>query len=360
MKWESNRAGIRLACHQLTEPDFDRPEDLVSWMGALQAQDYTMSKWAVGIRLKSGSLLQVDKALESGEIVRSHVMRPTWHWVAGEDLRWMLQLTAPRIKKTIDAWVKSGGLVIPENLYTKCNDLIGKMLTGHHSFTREEIETGLGKAGIPTENERVKCYILRAELEGIVCSGADQEGKPTYTLLDEHIPFCRNLHREEALAELAIRYFRSHSPATLKDFVWWSGLTATEAKQATGLVSEQLIREISGSQELLCYAFCKVGKTKNIMHFLPPFDEYLISYKDRTAVLPQEHHPKAFNKWGSFYPVILYEGQIVGNWKKTIKKGDITFTTSFFEPSPEMDSNLLKKAEDCYRIFLGKNDCSLH
>ena len=167
---------IRMACHQLAEPEFGHPADLVGWMGAMQAQDYTMSKWAVGLRLKSATIAQVNEALAKGEIVRTHIMRPTWHYVAGKDLRWMLQLTSSRLKKVIDSWVKASGLDISENQYTQCNDLIGKMLSGGNCLTREEIEMELGHAGVPVTGDRVRRYVLRAEMEGIVCSGADKNG----------------------------------------------------------------------------------------------------------------------------------------------------------------------------------------
>ena len=178
---------IRMACHQLAEPEFGHPADLVGWMGAMQAQDYTMSKWAVGLRLKSATIAQVNEALAKGEIVRTHIMRPTWHYVAGKDLRWMLQLTSSRLKKVIDSWVKASGLDISENQYTQCNDLIGKMLSGGNCLTREEIEMELGHAGVPVTGDRVRRYVLRAEMEGIVCSGADKNGKPGYALLDEQV-----------------------------------------------------------------------------------------------------------------------------------------------------------------------------
>ena len=151
---------IRMACHQLAEPEFGHPADLVGWMGAMQAQDYTMSKWAVGLRLKSATIAQVNEALAKGEIVRTHIMRPTWHYVAGKDLRWMLQLTFSRLKKVIDSWVKASGLDISENQYTQCNDLIGKMLSGGNCLTREEIEMELGHAGVPVTGDRVRRYVL--------------------------------------------------------------------------------------------------------------------------------------------------------------------------------------------------------
>lgn len=344
---------IRISCHQLAQPEFEKPADLVEWMGAVQAQDYAMSKWAVGMRLKSGTLQKVDEALAKGEIVRTHIMRPTWHYVAGKDLRWLQQLTAPRVKKVIDSWVKAGGLDISEKTYTKCNDLIGGMLAGKRCFTREEIETELERAGILVANDRVKRYLLRAEMEGIVCSGGDKAGKPTYALLDDQVASVPALHPEEALAQLAIRYFQSHSPATLKDFIWWSGLTVTDAKRAVRLIDHQLFSEYFDEQEFLVFHSYREAEHKHLLHFLPSYDEYLISYKDRTTVIAAEHHPKAFNRWGTFYPVILSNGRIVGNWNKTRKKEEIVITSSFFEEVKFKEEDLLlQQAANRYRFFL--------
>ncbi len=343
--------GIRMACQQLTETQFETPEDLVAWMGALQAQDYTMSKWAIGLRLKSATVEEINKALAEGEIIRTHIMRPTWHYVAGKDLRWMWQLTSPRVRKTVDVWIKASGVDIPKEVYVRCNDLIGRMLQGKRSLTREEIGNELERIGIITSHNRMKCYILRAEMEGIICSGADRNGKPTYALLDEQVPWTPVLPREEALARLALRYFQSHSPATVDDFIWWSGLTATEAKQAIGALGDQLIKEHFGEREFWVHASCREAKEKEVIHFLPPFDEYLISYKDRSPVIPIEHHPKAFNRWGIFYPVILYNGQIIGNWNKIKKKKELIVNTSFFDEGITCRTGLLHQAEDHYRNF---------
>ncbi len=344
-------AEIRMAGHQLAEPQFDNPADLVGWMGAVQAQDYDMAKWAVGVRLKRAALSRVNEALTTGEIVRTHVMRPTWHFVAGKDVRWMRKLTGMRIRKAVDSWVKSRGLDISEAQYTRCNDLLGKMLSGRRCLTREEIETEMGQAGVPVADERVRRYILRAEVEGIVCSGADREGKPTYALLDEQVAPVPGLVKEESLAKLAECYFRSHSPATLADFVWWSGLTVKEAKEAVGLISGQLQRECFDSREFLIYLFAHEAGKKPVVHFLPPYDEYLISYKERTTVIAAEHCPKAFNRWGIFYPVLLSQGWIVGNWKKTFRQSEVLLSVSVFNSSCIISEDALRKAERRFRDF---------
>lgn len=343
---------IRLAGHQLAAPQFDRPADLVGWMGAMQAQDYAMAKWAVGLRLKEAMLSRVDEALASGEVVRMHVMRPTWHFVAGRDVRWMQKLTGPRVKRAVDSWVKSGGLEISEEQYTRCNDFLGRLLSGRRCLTRDEIEREMSQAGIAVAGERVKRYILRAEVEGVVCSGADKGGKPTYALLDEWVAPTADIVKEEALARLADSYFRSHSPATLNDFVWWSGLTVREAREAVGLVSEHLVTERFEAGEFLVHVSCQKAEKRSVVHFLPAYDEYLISYKERTTVMAAEHCPKAFNNWGIFYPVVLSRGRIVGNWKKTVRKSEVALSVSFFDPSFVIPEKELRDAEERYYRFL--------
>lgn len=345
---------MRVACHQLAEARFERPGEVVEWMGAVQAQEYRASKWAIGLRMKGGSREKVSEALRTGEIVRTHVMRPTWHYVAGNDLRWMLKLSGQRIRKTVDQWTKSSGVDIPESLYTKCNDLFVKWLSGGQCLTKQELTVRFEQAGVEADNNRVKRYLLRAEVEGIICSGEDRMDKPTYTLLEEHLAPVAELSREEALAKLAVRYFRSHAPATLKDFVWWSGLSATEAKQAVALAGDQLTKEYDGEQEFWMHVSCCACKQEEVLHFLPPFDEYLIGYKDRQTVMDPTHFPKAFNRWGIFYPVICYNGRIVGNWEKVVKRDELTVKASFFDPDSQqtVSRRALQDAEDRLKAWM--------
>lgn len=354
-------ADIRMLSQQLTSPIFEHPKDLVSWMGAVQAQDYPMSKWAVGTRLQSGNRQTVDEALQRGEILRTHVMRPTWHLVAAEDIRWMLNLTTLRLKAAYSSYAKGRGLDTTPKLYEHNKELILKTLEGNKSLTRQEIEAALVQIGaIQADNEADKHYvkysIALAEVEGFVCSGVDKGNKPTYALLNERVPPVRELHKEEALALLAGRYFKSHSPASLNDFTWWSGLTTTEARQAIGLIEGELITDRFTDQKLYVHESFKeaVAPPEDVLHLLPSFDEYLISYKDRTAVLASEHHPKAFNNFGTFYPVILHKGKIVGNWNKTTKKGALSIETSFFDPKTRISQKLLEKAAKRYLRFWEK------
>lgn len=320
-------------------------------MGAIQAQEYNMAKWALGIRLQSATLAGVEKALSEGEILRTHVMRPTWHFVASEDIRWMLRLTGERIKAANEQYAKSLHLDIAPKDFILFNDLAVKVLEGGRSLTRDELEEALNHAGMPLDNNRLRRCIMNAEADGILCSGRDKGSKQTYALLEERAPAAPELHRDEALALLASRYFKSHSPAGLNDFVWWSGLPVGDARKAIDFIKTELIKEKTETQEVYVHETYRdpLPATASL-HLLPPYDEYLISYKERATVLAAEHHAKAFNRWGIFYPVVAYKGKIAGNWKKPAKKGgepDITW----FDPDTKISSRLIKKAQQKYRDF---------
>ena len=335
---------IRLQNQQLLNPLFCQPKELVSWLGAMQAQNYSMVKWAVGTRLKSATIQTVEEALRKGEILRTHVMRPTWHLVAAEDIRWMLKLSARRIKSANDSFAKGYDLEITDELYAKSYNLLEKILCGNKSLTKQEIAEHFCCSGILVEadNHRMTRFMVRAEQEGIVCSGEDKGGKYTYALLEERVPPVPEITKDEALARLARSYFRSHAPAVLQDFIWWSGLPVSEAKQAIYLIESELTAEQWNGQTWYVHEACRTrGKVSGRLHLLPSYDEYLLGYKDRTDVLPKEHYPKAFTNNGLFYPVILHEGQVIGNWSKSAKKGSASIECSWFRSNDCVDETVL-------------------
>lgn len=346
---------IRLLNQQLLSPLFSQPKELVSWMGAMQAQNYSMVKWAVGMRLKSATIQTVEKALRDGEILRTHVMRPTWHLVAAEDIRWMLKLSAGRIISANESYAKGHDLEISEELYTKSHNLLEKILCGKKSLTRQEIAEHFNRLGVVADNHRMTRFMARAEQVGIVCSGEDKGSKCTYALLEERVPPMPELTKDESLARLARSYFRSHSPAVLQDFVWWSGLPVSDAKQAIYLIASELTTEQWKEQTWYIHDACRTrGKLTDDIHLLPSYDEYLLGYKDRTDVLPLEHYPKAFTNNGLFFPIILHKGQVVGNWNKSAKKKGLNLEYSCFRQEADMDEAMLHQAKQKFAQFLGK------
>ena len=207
---ENRLIAVRLSVQQLSDPRFDDPRALVRWMGAVQAQDYKAVRWAVGIRLRTASLRAVNRALERGEILRTHVMRPTWHLVAAEDIRWMLRLSARRIRSANSSLARSRGLGIDDGMYSRSNRLIEKMLRGNLCLTKRQIADRFQAAGIAADTHFMTRYLMQAEADGIVCSGPDRAGQFTYALLEERVAPVPELTRDESLGRLARAYFRSH------------------------------------------------------------------------------------------------------------------------------------------------------
>lgn len=346
---------IRLQNQQLLNPLFRKPKELVSWMGAMQAQNYPMVKWAVGMRLKSATIQTVEKTLRDGEILRTHVMRPTWHLVAAEDIRWMLKLSAQRIKSANDSFAKGWDLEITDELYMKSYNLLEQILAGNKSLTKQEITGHFCRSGILAEpdNNRMTRFMARAEQEGIICSGEDKGGKCTYALLEERVPPMPEITKDEALARLARSYFRSHAPAVLQDFIWWSGLPISDARQAIYLIASELTEEQWQGETWYIHADSRTrGRVSNCLHLLPSYDEYLLGYKDRTDVLPKEHYPKAFTNNGLFFPIILHNGQVIGNWDRSARKKGIELPHSWFISDVCVDEDMLNEAKQKYVKFL--------
>ncbi len=346
-------SNLRLTNQQITESKFKTAKDIVSWMGAMQAQDFNMVKWAIGVRLPKSTEKSVELAIDNGEIIRTHLLRPTWHLVSCDDIHWMLDLTAPRIKASMKSRDKV--LELTPAIYKKSSEVFEKALTGGKHLTREALLTELKKANIATDNNRASHILFGAELDGIICSGKTSSSKHTYALLTEWCPKTKPLDREVALGKLAHRYFTSHSPATLQDFAWWSGLSLTESRQALGIVKSNFVSEIIESQTYWFSQSFSIPETyQSDVHLLPAYDEFLISYTDRSASLPFENNSKAVSMNGIFFPVIIVNGQVAGVWKRTLKKDQVTLETTYFKTPDKSVKKGVEEAFLKYAHFLGK------
>ena len=237
----------RLLNQRIAQPTFKKPVEVVNWLGAVQAQDFGAAKWAVGLRMAGGNDLEVEQAVNEGTILRTHVLRPTWHFVTPADIRWLLALTGPRVNAANATWYRQ--LELDEAVFRQTNKLIEKALEGGKQLTRPELATILQQAGIAAQDTvRLSFIVMRAELDGLICNGANQGKQITYALLEERVPPVRPLTREEALAEITRRYFISHGPATIADFGWWSGLTAADARAGLKLVEDEIEHEVIDGQ----------------------------------------------------------------------------------------------------------------
>jgi Winged helix DNA-binding domain len=348
----SHIANARLANQQIASAKFKKAKDLVAHMGAIQSQDYAMSKWAIGLRLPGSTEKQIEKALDKGEIIRTHVLRPTWHIITGADIYWILALSADKIKSQMKTMNRQ--LELTEKIFTRSNTILEKCLQDGKHLTREVIMDSLEKAKIPTQSNRLSHLLVRAELDGITCSGKMDGNKKTYALLSERVPKKKILSKEESLALLAKKYFTSHGPATIEDFSWWSGLTLTNARQGLEMVKSNFIAEkINGLDYWFNNDLQLPVKNQSSVHLLPAFDEFIISYKNRTASLAAEHHKRALTMNGIFHPVIIVNGQVAGLWKRSVQKDMVNIEASFFKPQNKVTHCLIAKQTKLFGQFLG-------
>ncbi len=346
-------AKIRLISQQIVGSKLSNPKNAINWMGAIQAQDYEMAKWAIGIRLPGANDNEICAAIDKGEILRTHLLRPTWHFVTNDNIYWILDLSAQQIKDSFKS--RHNQLGLTNTILRKSNLVLEKALKGGNHLTREELIAELGKAKIPTNDNRASHIFAWAELEGLICSGATKNGKQTYAILEERVPNRKPFNREAALETLAQKYFSSRCPATLQDFVWWSGLTVSAARSAMEMAGPNFFPEKINSQTYWFTPSFSLSKTMDEdLFLLPAFDEFIISYKDRSAALPFESHKKAVSENGIFRPVIVVNGQVIGIWKRTIVKNNVALEVNFFMPQNKTVTRNVKEAAIQYGHYLDK------
>jgi len=328
----------------------------VGWLGAVQSQDYSAAKWAIGLRCQNVSEKEIEQAFNEGRIIRTHIMRPTWHFVLPTDIRWMLALTAPRVHKINSYYYRQLGLTA--QILQQSMIVLIKALQNKRYLTRDELKTELYRADILTDNQNLEVahILMHAELEGVICSGPMQGKQFTYALLKERVPKGDTLNNRDALRELVIRYFQSHGPATLQDFVWWSGLTMQDAKEGIELVKSTLSHEtIEGK----IYWFSSKQQTPlkgtSEIYLLPNFDEYIVGYTDRKFIFDDTHIPRLDLRANPlFQHTIILDGKIIGTWKRQFKKNLIVINPCIFTRLSGSEKQALDSAIKRFGVFIDK------
>ena len=326
-----NLVVIRLLNQQLAAPRFSKPAEVVSHLCAVQAQEYRMMRWAVAMRTKKPSAKAFKDAFDSGSIIRLHLMRGTWQLVSAQDYWWMLDLCAPKAIAVTKGWMASNKISIPAREQTKIRDILSRTASDKGSATKEDFKQALKEKDITMDDHRLSYHIRMAEFTGILCSGDLLPMKATYALASNKVgPHPGKTDRDEALMNFTRKYFQSRQPATLEDFVWWSGLNVSDCRRGIELLSTSIHKEHLNGRDFYLTDKCRTrGFRQGKYLLIPPYDEYLIGYKSRDIVLPQEHRHKAHNNSGIFQPVIAHDGIICGNWAP-FKPGN---QTTFFHPS---------------------------
>jgi hypothetical protein len=353
-------AAQRLAAQQIARRAFRKPAELVAWMGALQAQEPLAARWAMGLRLggpAGGAAARADAITESladGSVLRTHVLRWTWQLVTPADLHWMLPLVAPRLMAR--AARRHRELALDAKTFRRAEAAFTRALGDGAHRTRAELGAALRAAGVAPDGQRLGHLLGHAELQGLICSGAPRAKQATWALIALRAPPTGPaLTRDEALAELARRYFRSRGPATAADFAWWSGLAPAEARAGLAAVATEL-----ASQSIAGLTYWRARGTPPVpaaaladAYLLPAFDEYLVAYRDRSAVLGARDARRINAGGGLLAPTVVVGGRVVGVWRRTLGRGVVTIALSLFETPAPRERACIVAAAERYGAFLG-------
>jgi hypothetical protein len=343
---------MRLVNQRLARSEFKKSADVVAWFGAVQAQDYAGARWAIGLRAKGLTDAHVEQALDEGAVLRTHILRPTWHFVTPADIRWMLSISGPRVNALNAHYY--GQFEIDRRVVTRSRRVIERALGKGRHLTRTELGAALERSGIAATGIRLAHLMMRAELDGVICSGARRGRQFTYALLDQRAPRATAIPREEALAELTRRYFASHGPATLRDYVWWSGLTMKDAKAGVEAAGAALREHLIDERSYWSAPTVTLRADRSSAYLLPSFDEYVVAYANRDAlVLPHRRGisgPRASDVLSN--PVVI-DGVVTGTWTKSVRPGDVRVTVVPYQRLAPAGGRAVVAAADRFGKFLG-------
>ncbi len=345
-------AGRRLHNQRIAAPALATPVEMVSWLAAVQAQDYAAAKWSLGLRLQGATDAAIEQAFDDGAILRTHVLRPTWHFIAPQDIRWLLALTAPRVRARMAGADRTLGL--DAAVFARSQAVLADALQGSNYLTRDELAGVLQTAGINASGtQRMSHLLMRAELDGIMCSGPRRGKQFTYALLEERVPPVPPLSRAEALAELARRFFLSRGPATVQDMAKWSGLTVADAKSGLEAVAPHLRQASVGRQTYWYPDTALPAADAPTAYLLSVYDEYVSGYKDRSAIVSESHAARLSALDNDLQYIVVVDDQVVGTWKRTHRKDVVHITTSLFVELSAAAHQAVAAAAQRYGDFYG-------
>lgn len=344
----------RLINQGLVKPTLKTASEVVARLGAVQAQDYGASKWGISQRTDGLTDARIENEIDNGTIIRTHVLRPTWHFVAAADIGWMLALSAPRVHVANGFWYR--WLEVDDAVARRSRTVFVRALRDGKHLTRAELGQLLTRAKIQlTKPQRLACIMMRAELDGVICSGARRGQQFTYALFEERVTKPKALDREAALFELARRYFTTRGPATVDDFAWWSGLTKAEAKKSVDAAATHLKHESIDGRSYWSPASERPPRISgSLAHLLPNYDEYFIGLKDRSAFSARLKASGVEARTDALSGHILFiNGQIVGGWRRKLVGGTMTIDPNLLIPLSEAERRAVGAAARKFGRFLG-------
>jgi hypothetical protein len=342
----------RLSSQRISTTAFTRAEQVVAWLGAVQAQDYLGALWAVGLRLKNATDKDVERALGERRIVRMWPMRGTLHFVTAADARWMTELLAPRAVAAAAGRERS--LAIDGPTLSRARRVLVKNLEGGRRLTRAAVYRVLEQAKIATGESRGLHLLWRLSLDCLLCFGPREGKQHTFVLFDEWIVRTERLPREEALAELAQRYFSGHGPATIRDFAWWAGLTLADARLAVSVAGQGLEEATLDGQPLWSGRSQPPSPASGARaYILPAFDEFLVGYADRGAAIESSHKLHVNAGGGILNPTVVFDGRVIGTWKRRLERREVVLTLAPFGAMNRTKREAVSLALQRYGRFLG-------
>lgn len=349
---------LRLLNQQITHTKFTKAEDLVKYLGTIQSQDFMGAKWAIGVRVPGSTDEQIDKLFNEGKILRTHALRPTWHFVDPEDIKWITELNAPQVKRIMNYYNKI--LNLDEKLFTKTHSIISKALKNKNFLTRTELAKKLEESGIKASGQRLGHIVGWAELDLVICSGPKKGKQFTYALVDEVAPNAKSFGRDESLKKLAKIFFETRAPATLKDFSKWSGLSMTDCRNGTN--ENKLKSKVIEGKEYFFSSQIPDSKYQipNTL-LLPNYDEYISSYSDY-SIISEPNHRKNLDKIGNaaYWNHIIINGMVVGSWKRTFGKKSVEVTLAPFRDLSKIEKeNLENEAKKFAKFYNLKLELSI-
>lgn len=342
---------IRLLNHRLVGEKFKTPEEVVEYYGGIQAQDYAQAKWSVGQRIEHATDQTLEDAYNNGRILRTHVLRPTWHYVLPNEIDWMLQHTAPRIRQFMATYDKK--LDIDADLRKKVAHIFTNALKDKNYKTRTELAHELEKNKISAKGQRLGHLVMHAELDRIIISGPRRGKQFTYALFEERIKPSKPKPktREEAISTLATKYFRSHGPAQMRDFLWWTGLTLKDGKDAVNTIKSKL-EEVIINDKIYWFFPTKVTPIKKPdVHLLSIYDEYVIAYNDRSDLGDHSISKSLWSMGAALQNVIIVDGKIVGTWKRKLKGKTIDIQETFLMKPSSPKLTAFEETKKRYQDF---------
>jgi hypothetical protein len=336
----------RLRYQGLAGPPFTSVAEVVGWLGAVQSQEYAVAKWSVGQRATGLSDAGLDRALAAGTIIRTHVLRPTWHFVLAADVRWLLSLTAPRVHAAMASYYRRYGL--DGAAFARSETVLARLLQGGNQLTRKQIAAELAAAGVATDNQVVGFLLGHAELEQVICSGGLSGRQRTYAWFDERVPPAPARDRDDALAELTRRYFTSHGPATRADYQWWSSLTAADATRGLELAAPDLAHtDVDGTR--YWYAAApppRPAEPAPRAQLVQAYDEYLVAYRANRGV-------GGLVPGGNRFPNgVILDGEYVASWRRTLTSEELAIDVQPVRPLDRAARGAVTEAAERYAGFV--------